>query len=67
MNPALLNLIIIALEKGVPEAINLYHEIVDEIATSKMATADEKVSLLLRLAHATPPERNFIKKPEGAP
>jgi hypothetical protein len=64
----MLELIILALEKGIPAGITLYNEIADSIAASKVVGADEKVSLLLRLTKISLPERHFVAPaaPESA-
>ena len=60
MSPALLSLIILALEKGIPAGITVYNEIADSVAASKEVGADEKVALLLRLTKISLPERHFV-------
>lgn len=64
MSPAVITYIILALEKGIPMAINVYHDVAAAIESSKELDAESKVKLFSRLAKATLPERTFVQKPE---
>lgn len=62
MSPALIAFILEAITKGIPVAVEVFHEVSDAIAESKDMNAEEKVNLLNRLNKSMLPERFFVQK-----